>query len=238
MFVLYASFHSHMRSNLLHPPPGLPLHNCNILRNNCNILRNLYLSEAFSAKLRIPYLFSLSVLCRRHLHPSSMKMQLVPTRTSSKSSLIAGDRNATVYFHQGIGGAGNYRKVEPLNPSTSSTRSTHSRQHRPHIARSMREFFSSGIGGAGNVHARSEAAILSSAEELARARARESNIPRSWYYGIGGIGNQKKRQITASPGSSLSSGAESGYSDQALPFGAAHILKTKMVSVWARKVES
>ena len=233
MFVLCASFHSHMRSNLIHPPPGLPLH-------NCDILRNLYLSEAFSAKLRIPYHFSLfsSILCRRHLHPSSMKMQLVPTRTSSKSSLIAGDRSATVYFHQGIGGAGNYRKVEPLNPSNSSSRSTYSRQHRPHIARSMREFFSSGIGGAGNVHARSEAAILSSAEELARARSRESNIPRSWYYGIGGVGNHRKRQITASPGSSLSSGTESGYSDQALPFGAAHILKTKMVSVWTRKVES
>lgn len=167
-----------------------------------------------------------------------MKMQVVPTRTSSKSSLIAGDRNATAYFHQGIGGAGNYRKVESLKPSNGSTRSNYSRQHHPHIVRSMREFFSSGIGGAGNVHARSEAAIISASEELARARARESNIPRSWYYGIGGVGNHRKRQITGSPGSSLSSGVESGYSDQALPFGAAYALKTKMVRVWARKVDS
>ncbi|KAI4130043.1 MAG: hypothetical protein LQ347_003523 [Umbilicaria vellea] len=165
-------------------------------------------------------------------------MQAIPTRSSSKSSLIAGDRNAAVYFHQGIGGAGNYRKVEPLKASNSSTRSNYSRQKIPHVARSMREFFSSGIGGAGNVHARSEAAILSSSEELARARARQSNVPRSWYYGIGGVGNHRKRQISMSPGSSLSSGAESGYSDQALPFGAAHVLKTKMVSVWGRKVES
>lgn len=165
-------------------------------------------------------------------------MQPIPTRTSSKSSLIAGDRNATTYFHQGIGGAGNYRKVEPLKPSNSSTRSNYSRQHRPHIARSMREFFSSGIGGAGNVHARSEAAILSTSEELARARARESNVPRSWYYGIGGIGNYRKREVSVSPGSSLSSGTEARYSDQALPFGAAHVLKTKMVGAWGRKVES
>lgn len=166
-----------------------------------------------------------------------MKMQAIPTRSSSKSSLIAGDRNATVYFHQGIGGAGNYRKVEPLNPSNSSTRSNHSRQKFPHVARSMREFFSSGIGGAGNVHARSEAAVLTSSEELARARARQSNVPSSWSYGIGGVGNHKKRQISVSPGSSLSSDADSGYSDQALPYGAAHVLKTKMVSVLGRKVE-
>ena len=184
--------------------------------------------------------FSL-LLYPRHLlqlHLSTMKMQILPTRTSSKSSLIAGDRNATVYFHQGIGGAGNYRKVEPLKPSNSSTRSNYSRQHHPQIVRTMREFFSSGIGGAGNVHACSEAAILSSSEELARARARESNIPQSWYYGIGGIGNHRKRQISVPPCSSLSSGPESGYSDQALPFGAAYSLKSKMVSVWGRKVES
>ncbi|MCJ1304941.1 hypothetical protein MMC08_007754 [Hypocenomyce scalaris] len=167
-----------------------------------------------------------------------MKMQAVPTRTSSKSSLIAGDRNSKVYFHQGIGGAGNYRKVEPSKLSNSSTRSNYSRQHRPHMARSMREFFSSGIGGAGNVHSRSEAAILSSSEELARARARESNIPTSWYYGIGGIGNHRKstRQVSGSPGSSLSS-REPGYSDQALPLGAANALKRKMTNAWGRKTD-
>jgi len=134
-------------------------------------------------------------------------------------------KRTTVYFHGGIGGAGNYRKIPRLSdpdpdPTTSTPRSRPPRRWHQHI-------FSSGIGGAGNMHTRGEEAALTEAEEEARVRARDVQHPRlRWFVGIGGLGNRRTRRMEA-PRSGFE-GSTGGYSAEALPYGAADIMRRKI----------
>ena len=66
-------------------------------------------------------------------------------------------------------------------------------------------------------------------EEMARARARNTHHPMRWFVGIGGIGNRRMRR-QQSPSSDFSGiTANTEYSTQALPYGAADIMRRKML---------
>ncbi|KAL8824218.1 MAG: hypothetical protein Q9191_005211 [Dirinaria sp. TL-2023a] len=153
------------------------------------------------------------------------------TNSSSTSSLVQGSENRSkqVYFHGGIGGAGNYRKVSKVNDlDIAIPHSSRRSVHRSHLSR----FFSSGIGGAGNMHTRAQEAALTQEEELARAKVRTSHGPMRWFVGIGGVGNKRTRRQdgldndnTRNPRNTNTS----EFSTQALPYGAAEIMRRKLL---------
>lgn len=150
------------------------------------------------------------------------------TNSSSTSSLVQGreSRPKTVYFHGGIGGAGNYRKVTKVNELDVIVPDTPRRPiRRSHLAR----FFSSGIGGAGNMHTRGEVAALTDEEELARVRARNSHGPMRWFVGIGGMGNKRSRRQDSHDSDLTRTTSSSQYSTQALPYGAAEVMRRKLL---------
>lgn len=152
------------------------------------------------------------------------KMHTTSSSETSETSLV-GDRPKTMYFHGGIGGVGNYRKVI-RDDTTDPTPKPRTRQpHRSHLPRSLTGLFSSGIGGAGNMHTRAEEAALTAEEEMKRARIRESHFAKRWFVGIGGMGNRRSMRHQNSPGNLTSSTASSSYSD----IGAAEVLKQKLL---------
>jgi len=159
-----------------------------------------------------------------------LSLKEIPTTTSSTSSLMTDlSKRNTVYFHGGIGGAGNYRKIPRLEDSEPTTSTPRPRQpRRLHLPRWHQNIFSSGIGGAGNMHTRGEEAALTEAEEEAKARARDIQPPRlRWFVGIGGVGNRRTRR-QESPSSGYSGTTGGAYSAEALPYGAADIMRRKM----------
>ncbi|KAI9832519.1 MAG: hypothetical protein M1819_004308 [Sarea resinae] len=142
--------------------------------------------------------------------------------SSSSTSSLVERRTNPGYVHSGIGGAGNYHKVDSSTPPPASS-SQLVLPPRPAAS------FSSGIGGAGNIHYACERAVLSSYEELARDRARENNTPTVYHVGIGGAGNRAARFTSSS---SLSSNSSSQYSSTPLPLGAADQLILKLSKVF------
>ena len=159
---------------------------------------------------------------------SSLSLKEMHDSSSSTSSLVAG-RPKTVLFHGGIGGAGNYRTVARIE-EPDSTPTPHPRlTRRSHFSRPFGVLFSSGIGGAGNMHTRGEEAALTEIEGEARARARDTHAPKRWFVGIGGIGNKRTRR-QQSPCSDVSETTGSTqYSTEALPYGAAEIMRRKLL---------
>ncbi len=116
--------------------------------------------------------------------------------SSSTSSLLSHPTNRT-YIRSGIGGAGNYHLADQVLPPTSILPSVTIPRNSGH--------FSSGIGGAGNIHHASERAVLSSNEELVRARVRRRKVSAAYHVGIGGAGNRcRSRQCSSSECSSSS----------------------------------
>ncbi|KAL8795978.1 MAG: hypothetical protein Q9195_001554 [Heterodermia aff. obscurata] len=115
--------------------------------------------------------------------------------TSSSVTSLVLDRPKTMYFHGGIGGAGNYRKIvrDDITDSVpkTSTRQPTRQPNRSHLPKSLKKLFSSGIGGAGNMHTRAEEAALSAEEEAKRAKIREAHLAQRWFVGIGGMGNRR-----------------------------------------------
>lgn len=89
------------------------------------------------------------------------------------------------YFHSGIGGIGNYRKLPSPNllSSPPTTLPASGRQPIPTTSSSFRPFYG-GRGGAGNSRSASERAIFSFDEELARDRRAPV-----YSVGRGGVGN-------------------------------------------------
>ena len=188
------------------------------------------------------------VFTTRSYCPSIVTMQTSPTTTSTP--LVTGRPVSTAsYCHTGIGGAGNYHKAPPS--------STPQDPRRPSVPRSFRSLFTTGVGGAGNVHAVNTASSISAEEKYLRAKTRESRFPVRWFVSIGGAGNRKSRERLASSGSSAASRKESNsfgsaeekdseivelngdtvgrYSNQALPYGAADVLKARMGEVLGRR---
>lgn len=76
------------------------------------------------------------------------------------------------------------------------------------------------------MHTRGEEAALTEAEEEARARDRQPPRLR-WFVGIGGVGNRRTRR-QESPSSGFSGTTGGPYSAEALPYGAADIMRRKM----------
>ena len=184
----------------------------------------------------------------RSYRPSIATMQTSPTTTSTP--LVVGRPISTAsYCHTGIGGAGNYHKSPPSSIPRASRRSP--------VPRSFRSLFTTGVGGAGNVHAVNTASSISAEEKYLRAKTRESRFPVRWFVSIGGAGNRKSRERLASSDSSAVSHKESNsfgsaeekdsdivaangdafvrYSNQALPYGAADVLKARMGEVLGKR---
>jgi len=132
---------------------------------------------------------------------------------SSTSSLVE-ESGSAGFIHYGIGGAGNYRKAEPVFPAAALS-------YVPTMPR-PRGPFSSGIGGAGNIRHASERAVISFEEELARSRARDNSSPTLYFVGIGGAGNRRGSRHSSPVSSSTSPG--SPYSKYPLPIGGADVL--------------
>ncbi|MCJ1368009.1 hypothetical protein MMC16_007147 [Acarospora aff. strigata] len=143
--------------------------------------------------------------------------------SSSTSSLV--DRSGSVGFiHYGVGGAGNYRRVESTSLTALPPVPTNFRALGP---------FSSGIGGAGNIHEASERAMVSDHEELARSKIREKSSPSAHFIGIGGAGNRRGSRRSSASSNSASQGTE--YSEDPLPIGGADMLWKKISKVFGFK---
>lgn len=128
-------------------------------------------------------------------------------------------------MRSGIGGAGNYHKVDPSKSSSPSF------MHLS-ISRCKRSF-TTGIGGAGNRVSHVEVPELSSTEKLARAKAQEKHATDSYHVGIGGTGNRAKRLSyqtfqSSAPLVAAEPKPELQYSDQPLRLGAADRLAAKL----------
>lgn len=142
--------------------------------------------------------------------------QSIPS--SMPSALVRG-RPKTTYYHNGIGGRGNYHKrAEDTDP-------TAHQQRRPHFPRSIAAFFS----GNGNLHNASKTPTLTEEEELSHGKVRELHFPSRWFIGIGGLRNRRARRQHSSSSDMSATTMTSEYSTQALPLGAADIIRRKIL---------
>ncbi|KAI9793407.1 MAG: hypothetical protein M1816_000299 [Peltula sp. TS41687] len=185
------------------------------------------------------------------------------TSNTDNSSLFATTKPVVLeqqrrYVHSGIGGVGNYHRVESRSQAIRFIKISLSR---------CKKTFSTGIGGAGNRHDSSQAAMLSSSSDDKVARRtkasqyQERHASGVYHYGIGGTGNQaiknKKNRSSSSfaaaeavspletaAAASSSTAAVSPppaprpetekvvqYSDQPLPVGAADRLAAKLFGI-------
>lgn len=137
---------------------------------------------------------------------------------SSMPSTVLRGRPKTTYYHNGIGGRGNYHKrAEDTDPTSRQQRSSH-------FPRSIAAFF-----GGGNLQNASKTPTLTEEEELSHAKARELPFPSRWFIGIGGLGNRRVRR-RHSPSSNMSATTVTPeYSNQALPLGAADVMRRKIL---------
>lgn len=139
------------------------------------------------------------------------------TMNESMPSFLPRSRPKTNYYHNGIGGRGNYHKrAEKADPP--------SREHRPHFPRSIVAFFN--IGSSGNLQKRN---ALAAEDGLSHGKVRESHFPSKWLIGIGGLGDRRSLR-QRSPSSDMSATTvTSEYSNQALPLGAADVIRRKIL---------
>lgn len=142
---------------------------------------------------------------------------------SMPSSMARGRRPKTTYYHNGIGGRGNYHKRDDETYPTSR------QQRRSNISRSIAAFFSGSIGGSGNFYHESKVPTLTGDEELAHSKVREMHFRSRWFIRIGGLGNRRARR-QHSPSSDMSATTvTSENSSQALPLGAADVMRQKIL---------
>lgn len=142
--------------------------------------------------------------------------QSIPS--SMPSALVRG-RPKPTYYHNGIGGRGNYHKRAEHADSTIR------QQRRPHLPRSIAAIFSSN----GNLHNASKTPTLTKEEELSHGKFREIHCPSRWFIGIEGLRNRRARRQD-SPSSNMSATTvTSQYSTQALPLGAADVIRRKIL---------
>jgi len=87
----------------------------------------------------------------------------------------------TAYYHTGIGGAGNYRRLTSAELAAPKTKS--------HDVKPQSRPFYGGRGGVGNAHTASERAMFSFDEELQRDKLRRDTIAPMYTVGRGGAGN-------------------------------------------------
>lgn len=157
------------------------------------------------------------------------------TSTNSTSSLVRG-RPKTAYFHGGIGGAGNYRKVIRSSNPNSPIPYAHTEHRQSPISRGLSTLFrsSSGGGGGGNSHQGHEKPQITNGEDLTPANVRQKVSPSRGFLGIGGLTN-KRHQRQQSPASDVttSTNTDSGYVSQSntptTHLGAAEIMRRKML---------
>ncbi|KAL8720731.1 MAG: hypothetical protein Q9225_002466 [Loekoesia sp. 1 TL-2023] len=156
------------------------------------------------------------------------------TSTNSTSSLVRG-RPKTTYFHGGIGGAGNYRKVIRGSNPNSATPNPHTEHRQSPISRGLSTLFGGGGGGGGgggnNAHPGREKPDITD-DDLARANVHQKVSPSRGFLGIGGLGN-RRQQRQHSPASDVTTSADSGYVSQyntpTAHLGAAEIMRRKML---------
>lgn len=169
----------------------------------------------------------------------------ISSHTDTSSSARKPNAPTTRYVRSGIGGKGNYHKVDPTSHPSSSVRlSLVDRCKRP---------FRTGIGGAGNrtvmttSHEGNSSSVLSPAEQVAMVQTQREQAAAAaavggyHHVGIGGTGNRAKRESTqTSPSESplLASAStaslpkpEFQYSDQPLRVGAADRLAAKLFGI-------
>ncbi|KAL8955647.1 MAG: hypothetical protein Q9193_006576 [Seirophora villosa] len=157
------------------------------------------------------------------------------TSTNSTSSLVRG-RPKTTYFHGGIGGAGNYRKVIRNSNPNSVVPYAHTEHRQSPISRGLTSLFGSGSGGGGggNSHPGREKPQITNEEDLERANVHQKVSPSRGFLGIGGLGN-KHNQRQRSPASDVttSTNTDSGYVSQSntptTHLGAAELMRRKML---------
>lgn len=154
-----------------------------------------------------PAIFTTVCLTMHESNPSSMP-----------SALVRG-RPKTTYYHNGIGGRGNYHK-RAEDPDLTSRQ-----QRRSHFPRSIAAFF----GGSGNIHNAFKTHTVTEEEELSQAKGRELRFPSRWFIGIGSLRNRRVRRHH-SPSSDMSATTvTSEYSHLALPLGAADVMRRKIL---------
>ncbi|KAL8868444.1 MAG: hypothetical protein Q9174_004989 [Haloplaca sp. 1 TL-2023] len=170
--------------------------------------------------------------------PDSPHRDGMHTSSNSTSPLVRG-RPKTTYFHGGIGGAGNYRKV--IQASNSNSAVSHSRtEHRQSpISRGFSTLFSSSNGGGANGGKPNPGQDRSSRpteEDLARANVHEKVSPSRGFLGIGGLGNRRgQRQASpASENSTADSGYDSNHNIPTTHIGAAEMMRRKMLGEKSR----
>ncbi|KAI4109526.1 MAG: hypothetical protein L6R37_000502 [Teloschistes peruensis] len=164
--------------------------------------------------------------------PVSPKNDGMHTSTNSTSSLVRG-RPKTTYFHGGIGGAGNYRKV--IQSASPNSANPHPRtEHRTSpITRGLSNLFGNSSSG-GNPNPGHEKSPVPTEEDLARANVRQKVSPSRGFLGIGGLGNRRsQRQPSPASDMTTATNADSGYvSNYEAPTvhrGAAEALRMKIL---------
>ncbi|MCJ1472815.1 hypothetical protein MMC13_001464 [Lambiella insularis] len=137
-------------------------------------------------------------------------------------------RPSSMYFHTGIGGRGNYRKCEADTAAASSRLRGNARVHFP---RSFRSLFSNGARQSESMPPVEDVHAGHTLDEVARARARERSLTLQRFVGVGGMAKRHSCRVAAD---SLNE-TDEGYSGQALPYGAADIIKRKVGAVLGMK---
>jgi len=87
----------------------------------------------------------------------------------------------TAFYHTGVGGAGNYRKLTKSEVAAPKAI--------PHDVKPKARPFYGGRGGVGNAHSASERAMFSFDEELQRDKLRRDAVAPMYAVGRGGAGN-------------------------------------------------
>ncbi|KAI4207354.1 MAG: hypothetical protein LQ346_000604 [Caloplaca aetnensis] len=165
------------------------------------------------------------------------------TSVNSTSSLVRG-RPKNAYFHGGIGGAGNYRKVIRSSNPNSPIPYAHTEHRQSPISRGLSTLFGGsgggGGGGGGNSHPGRDKPQITDEEDMTRANVRQKVSPSRGFLGIGGLGNKRHpRQRSPASDATSSTNTDSGYVSQSSAptphLGAAEIMRRKMLGEKPRK---
>lgn len=151
------------------------------------------------------------------LLPFSILLGLAAKMQDLMPLAVAQGRPKTTYYHNGIGGRGNYyKRAEYADPA--------SRQERARVSRWLAAFFST--GDSRNIPKRH---TLTVDGESSIGKAREPIFPSRWFIRIGALGGRRS-QRQHSPNSDLSATTvtASEYNKQALPLGAAYVMRRKI----------
>lgn len=129
---------------------------------------------------------------------------------------ITRGRPKSTYYHNGIGGRGNYHKRDEKDPSL--------RQSRSHFAQSLAAYFCRGCSGNASKQHELEAGDSSSGTD------RGFMIPSKWFTGTGAFGrSEAHRQHSSSSDMFATTVTPSDHTSQALPFGAAYVFRRKLL---------